>query len=146
MKILLIAMHICALYFVLQWLTNFEQAQKQAAEKHELILLNFSGSDWCSPCIRLRKEIFESESFNKKADGNLVLVDADFPRLKKNRLSEQLQKQNDRLAEKYNRDGHFPYTLLLDAKGNVLKSWEGYPREGATAFINELQTEINDNH
>lgn len=146
MKLLFIALHICTLVFVSPWLTDFDQAKKQAQEKHALILLNFSGSDWCGPCMRMHKEIFDSESFKQLAGDKLVLVNADFPRLKKNRLSTQQQQQNNQLAEKYNAEGHFPLTVLLDAKGNILKNWEGYPRQGTSAFINELQAAMNDNH
>ncbi|MCR5861307.1 thioredoxin family protein [Flavobacterium sp. J372] len=64
----------------LQWGTDFESAKKTARDKHELILVNFSGSDWCAPCIQTRKEYFESEAFEKFAADNLVLVNADFPR------------------------------------------------------------------
>ena len=68
------------------WETDFENAKKKAEKEHKLILLNFSGSDWCGPCIRLKKEIFQSNSFINYADSNLVLVNADFPRNKKNKL------------------------------------------------------------
>ncbi len=61
------------------WQPDFETAKQKAKEKHELILLNFSGSDWCGPCMRMRKEIFENEQFYKMADTTLILVNADFP-------------------------------------------------------------------
>ena len=77
---------------------NFETAKKIAKEKHELILLNFSGSDWCGPCMRLRKEILESDVFTKMADTSLVMINADFPRNKKNQLDAQTKKQNDALG------------------------------------------------
>ena len=94
-------------------------------------MLNFSGSDWCVPCINLRREIFESTSFKEFADNNLVLLNADFPRLKKNQLSKDQQKKNDQLADKYNPQGHFPYTLLLDAEGKVINAWDGLPKATA---------------
>src|SRR5258705_691249 len=84
------------------WQTDCEKAKVEAKAENKLILLNFSGSDWCGPCIRLKKDIFDSETFMKYADENLVLVNADFPRLKKNMLSKELQKQNESLADTYN--------------------------------------------
>jgi thioredoxin-related protein len=120
------------------WLTNFSDAQKIAVDKHQLILLNFSGSDWCGNCIRLRKEIFESDTFVHFADSNLVLVNADFPRSSKNKLGAEQVKLNDALADKYNPDGNFPYTLLLDANGRVLKTWNGFPDEDSVGFVTEL--------
>src|SRR6478609_4759445 len=103
------------------WQTDFEKAKAQAKSENKVMLLNFSGSDWCGPCIRLKKDIFDSETFIKYADENLVLVNADFPRLKKNILSKQQQKQNESLADTYNSSGAFPLTLLLNADGRILK-------------------------
>lgn len=125
------------------WDTNFENAKKQAAKEHKLILLNFSGSDWCGPCIRLHDEIFESATFKNFADNNLVLVNADFPRLKKNQLSKEQQKSNDKLADKYNPEGIFPFTVLMNADGTVIKSWEGYPNETAEQFTKGLNDLID---
>ncbi|MEO5893499.1 MAG: thioredoxin family protein [Ferruginibacter sp.] len=109
------------------WLTNFNEAKKAASAKHELILLNFSGSDWCGPCIRLRKEIFESKEFVDFSTPNLVLVNADFPRSNKNKLSIEQVKLNESLADIYNSNGKFPLTLLLDENGRVIKEWDGFP-------------------
>jgi len=122
-----------------EWNTSFEQAKVKAANENKLILLNFSGSDWCGPCIKLHKDIFDSEAFVEYAKRNLVLVNADFPRSKKNMPSKEQVKANEALAEKYNSKGVFPYTLLLDANGKVLKSWEGYPKLSAEEFIDELK-------
>jgi len=121
------------------WETDFEKAQKTAAEEHKLILLNFSGSDWCIPCIRLHKELFEDDSFKDFAKENLILVDADFPRLKKNQLSKEQQKKNEALAEKYNPQGSFPLTLLVNARGEVLQSWDGYIEMPPDLFISAIK-------
>ena len=116
------------------WEPKFENAKKIAKEKNHLILLNFSGSDWCGPCIRMHKEIFGDAEFLKMAEQNLVMVNADFPRNKKNQLPSDLKKQNEALAETYNPGGRFPYTLLLNAEGKVLKTWEGMPEETPAQF------------
>ncbi|MBB6238994.1 thioredoxin-related protein [Pedobacter sp. AK013] len=120
------------------WMGNFTEAQKQAKATHKQILINFSGSDWCGPCIRLRKEILESESFEQYATTNLILVRADFPRQKKNQLTKEQIKLNESLAEVYNKDGKFPYTLLVDENGKVLKTWDGFPDESPLTFVSEL--------
>lgn len=121
------------------WSTDIEKAKKAAAQDKKLIVLNFSGSDWCIPCIKMKKEIFESSAFTSYASKNLVLVRADFPRLKKNKLDKKLAESNQALAEKYNPKGKFPFTVLLDANGAVLKSWEGLPQGNAEAFVNSLK-------
>ncbi|NVM65214.1 thioredoxin-related protein [Mucilaginibacter sp. SG538B] len=121
------------------WLGDFKKAQTEAATSHKLIVINFSGSDWCGPCIRLRKEILESEKFNDFAADKLVLVRADFPRQKKNQLSKEQVQLNEALADKYNPDGKFPFTLLVDEHGKVLKEWDGYPNESAEQFIDQIK-------
>src|SRR5579871_2365800 len=110
-----------------QWHLNMEEAQQIALKEHRYILLNFSGSDWCGPCILLRKQVFDDAGFASTADSLLVLVNADFPRMKKNQLPKEQQQANDRLADRYNPQGKFPLTLLLRADGKVVKQWEGNP-------------------
>ncbi len=107
------------------WKTDFAKAREKAREEHKYILLNFSGSDWCIPCMRTKKEIFDKEPFSGFADTNLVLVNADFPRMKKDGLSKAQEKENESLAEQYNKEGAFPLTLLLDANGKVVREWKG---------------------
>ncbi len=125
-----------------EWQHNLEDAKKIAGTDHKYILLNFSGSDWCGPCIRMRKEIFEVDVFKKMADTELILVNADFPRNKKNQPSVSQQKTNDEMADLYNRKGIFPYTLLLDSQGKVLKTWEGFPDESAESFTLDIRNEM----
>ena len=129
------------LFFLIpiQWEPNFEHAKKLAKEKNELILLNFSGSDWCVPCIGLHKEFLESEVFSEFSSKNLILVNADFPRRKKNEVSSEQNKRNEALAEQYNKNGVFPLTLLLNSEGKVLKTWEGKPKVSVEEWIKEIQ-------
>ena len=142
-------MKILALYFLLlfvpkmEWQGDFEAAKTQAAKEHKLILINFSGSDWCGPCIRLRSEILESAKFEDYAAGHLVLVRADFPRQKKNMPAKDQVKRNEALADKYNADGKFPYTLLVDEKGKVLKAWDGFPNESPDQFVSDISTIVD---
>ena len=125
-----------------QWLADFTSAKTEAKNEKKHIIVNFSGSDWCGPCIRMHKEIFDTEDFTAYAKENLVLVRADFPRLKKNQLpAEQLKKNND-LAIKYNPDGDFPLTVLLDADGKVIKEWKGYQNVSPKDFVEQINDAI----
>ena len=91
MRILLVTLFSSILFSAGTWETDFKKAKQSAQSEHKLILLNFSGSDWCGPCIRMHKEIFEGNAFTQYAGENLVLVNADFPRLKKHELSKDQQ-------------------------------------------------------
>lgn len=126
------------------WHYNLDEARQLARQQNKLLLLNFSGSDWCGPCIELRKQILDNPEFLRMADTSLILVNADFPRSKKNQPSAQQQKLNDAMADKYNSQGKFPYTLLLNADGKVLKAWEGLPKESAEEFTADVRAAIDD--
>ena len=125
-----------------EWLVNFNTAKDLAARDHKYILISFSGSDWCAPCIKMKKEVFENETFLDLAERKLVLVRADFPRSKKNQLPAEQIKHNEGLAEKYNSAGKFPFTVLVDSQGNVIKEWDGYVFGSHEKFIKDLSITI----
>ncbi len=125
-----------------EWHNSLDEAKQIAKKEHKYILLSFSGSDWCGPCIRMHKEIFGSDAFSSLASSNLVLVNADFPRLKKNQLSKKQQDINNAMADQYNSQGAFPYTVLLDAEGKILKSWDGLPTSKPEEFCSEVKEAI----
>lgn len=137
MKIILVTLLLSFTTPIL-WNGNFNNTIKQAKASDKNVLINFSGSDWCGPCIRLKREIFESDAFADYAGENLLLVRADFPRQKKNKLSAEQVKLNESLAERYNPSGKFPYTVLVDENGKILKSWDGLPKESAKEFVKEI--------
>lgn len=120
------------------WLTNLEEAQIQAKKQGKLILLNFSGSDWCGNCKRLHKTLFESAEFQTYSTKNLILLNLDFPAKKKNRLSKEQSEYNDKLAEKYNKKGVFPQVFVLDSDGKVVGNLE-YPQKDPQTYINTLK-------
>lgn len=120
------------------WLSDFNEAKALATKNQQYILINFAGTDWCGPCITMRKEIFGNGAFADYAGKHLVLVRADFPRLKKNLPSKEQMAKNEELAARYNTDGKFPYTVLVNANGKVLKQWDGLPDEKASAFVQDI--------
>jgi len=120
-----------------EWQTDFETAKKIATKKNLHIVLVFQGSDWCAPCIKLDREIWSSEEFKKYASTNFVLLKADFPRKKKNKLDSVQQKKNNSLMEKYNKNGFFPYVVLLDKNGRLLGS-TGYKKMKPKEYIKLL--------
>jgi thiol-disulfide isomerase/thioredoxin len=127
------------------WHYDLTEAEQLARQDHRHIILNFSGADWCGPCIRMHKEIFESQAFTQMADSQLVLVNADFPRMKKNQLSKKQQDLNNAMADKYNPEGKFPLTLLLTEDGKVIRAWDGLPNMTAEAFTAQVREIITNN-
>jgi thioredoxin-related protein len=125
------------------WQHNLNDAFAQAQKEHKYVLLNFSGSDWCGPCIKMHRDIFDNTTFEKYASTELVLVNADFPRQKKNQLSSAQQAINNSIADKYNTQGSFPLTVLLNDKGKVVKTWDGYPKVTINEFIADIAAAID---
>ncbi|WP_425075484.1 thioredoxin family protein [Psychroserpens sp. S379A] len=124
-----------------EWLTDFEKAKSIAAKENKTIVLTFQGSDWCAPCIKLDKEIWQTEEFQNYAKGHFVMLKADFPKRKKNALSETQQAHNNALAEKFNRNGYFPYVVVLNSEGTMLGS-TGYKKTTPSAYIKLLESFI----
>ena len=120
--------------FSQNWKNNIEEAKTEAKTSNKNILLVFSGSDWCAPCIKLDRTIFQTEVFKAEAAQKWVLVKADFPKKKGNLLSVELTNSNKKLAEKYNKEGNFPLVVLLDATGKTL-GMLGYKNVTPEAYI-----------
>lgn len=118
------------------WKTNYDEAITLASKENKNIILVFSGSDWCIPCKKLDKDILQSEEFKNYAAENWVLLKADFPKRKKNKLSEEQQAHNDMLAEKYK--GRFPLIVMLNANGKAIGRI-GYKKYSPIEYIEFLK-------
>jgi len=131
----------CTLFSVnaQDWQTDIDTAQKIASEKNKRIVLVFQGSDWCAPCIKLEKEIWDSEDFKEYAKENYVLLKADFPRKKKNKLSDIQQEKNNKLAEKFNPKGFFPRVVVLNKNAEIIGS-TGYKKITPSEYIKLLNS------
>jgi thioredoxin-related protein len=124
----------------LKWMTDLDKAKQEATTADKAILLYFSGSDWCSSCMRMKKEFISHPDFVQYATEKLVLVNADFPRNKANQLEKAQADKNAALAEKYDPKGVFPMLILMDKNGKVMKEWAGVPKGSAPDFVKELTT------
>lgn len=120
-----------------EWLTNIEEAKKEAKAKNRNIILVFQGSDWCAPCMKLDKNVWSTDQFKSFAKENFVLLQADFPRKRQNKLSKEQEAHNGKLFEKYNTRGSFPYVAVLNAKGKLIGT-SGYKNIAVEDYIKEL--------
>ena len=118
----------------MQWLTDLPKAQAQAKSEKKLVMLDFTGSDWCGWCIKLHNEVFSKPEFSEYAKKNLILVEVDFPQ--KKQQAEQLKKANAALQEKYKIEG-YPTIIVLHDQGKKVGEL-GYQPGGPKAFIAEL--------
>jgi thioredoxin-related protein len=127
--------------FAQNWQTNFEQVKAQALNEDKSIVLVFSGSDWCAPCIKLDKTVWQSEAFKNEAEKNWIIYKADFPKKKANQLAVEMTEQNKKLAEKYNKNGSFPLVVILDKNAKVL-GMTGFKNVSAEEYIKIIQSFI----
>lgn len=125
-----------------EWQHNLSDAEKEAAVQNKNILLVFSGSDWCGPCIKLDKIVWQSDVFKAESKKHWVLVKADFPKKKANSLSPELAENNEKLAEIYNKEGNFPLVVLLDKNGKVIGK-KGFVNVSAEDYINGIHSMEN---
>ena len=114
------------------WSTNYDESLKKAATENRMVLLEFTGSDWCPPCKKQAADVFAQPDFEEFASANLVPVKLDFPR--RAEQSEEQKTANQALAQKYKVEG-FPTVILLDSKGAELAREVGYGGGGVPAFI-----------
>ena len=117
------------------WLNDVPAAQKKAADEHKLVMMDFTGSDWCGWCIKLHEEVFSKPEFKTYAAKNLILVELDFPR--KKAQDKELKKANHALQKQYNIEG-YPTIVVLNGAGKEVGRL-GYMEGGPKAFIGKLE-------
>ena len=117
------------------WINDFEKAKEIAAKEKKDILIDFTGSDWCGWCIKLKDEVFSKEHFKKEAPKKFVLLEIDFPR-DKSKMSEETIKQNDEMAKQFEIKG-YPTIMLTNAKGQPYGQ-TGYRDGGPEKYIEHL--------
>jgi protein disulfide-isomerase len=118
------------------WLNDYKKAQQEAKSTNKVLLLNFTGSDWCGWCIKFDREVLSKPQFKDYARDNLVLVELDFPRAKAQNA--ELRKQNRELAQQYEVVG-FPTIIVVNSDGQKLWEFDGYFPGGPEAFVEQLQ-------
>ncbi len=139
----------CAIYFInVQYvpaqtiLTDYNQSIARAKVEKKQVLMVFSGSDWCKPCIQLKKDIFLSATFRTYMMDKLIFLELDFPYKKSNQLSKEQTKHNEELAERFNEGGSFPKVILIDPNENVLISINYKKDMRPEEFIAEIDNGI----
>ena len=118
------------------WGDDLAAAKAQAAKNNKLVFVDFTGSDWCPPCMALHDHVLTQKAFLDFAEKNLELVVIDFPKNKP--LDEKVELANRALAEEY-KIGSFPTVLVLDVDGSVVHREEGFGNKNAQAYTKDLK-------
>lgn len=119
------------------WTADFEAGLAQAKKENKAVLVEFTGSDWCPPCIMMRKNVFSKKEFVESASKNFVLVELDFPNKDK-----ELKKKNQPYAEKYKIEG-YPTVILMDADGKEFNRFYASEFPKIEDFLAHLQKQLN---
>lgn len=120
------------------WHDSLEDATAEAQQSGKLILADFTGSDWCGWCVKLKKDVFEKPEFASWANENVVLLELDYPKRSKQPIA--IKEQNQKLAQRYNIES-YPTILLLDADGNV-QAKMGY-QDSPSKWIQLCDNQLN---
>lgn len=120
-----------------EWFNNLEDAKLKATEENKNIVVVFQGSDWCTPCIKLDREIWSSKSFKQLAEKHFVMVRADFPKKKANKPTKDQQAKNNQLAEKFNNNGFFPFVVVIEPDEKILGSM-GYEKTTPELYYKKM--------
>ncbi len=118
------------------WLTDLPKAEAQAKAENKIVLMDFTGSDWCGWCIKFQKEVLDTPEFQAYAAKNVVLVELDYPHKKVQ--ADDLKKANAALNKKYDVHG-YPTLVVLDKGGKEIGRQVGYSEGGPQAFIAKLE-------
>jgi thioredoxin-related protein len=119
-----------------KWHTDLPEAQALARKEKKLVFMDFTGSDWCGWCMKLKQEVFSTPEFNNYARTNLVLVEVDLPRFKP--MSPEVLAKNAKLQEQYRAEG-FPTIVVLDAAGHEVWRLGGYAEAKPAQWIMTLE-------
>lgn len=118
------------------WLTDMEKAQATAKEEKKMLLMDFTGSDWCPPCKALHSKVLTSKEFVDYAKENLVLLEVDFPHQKQ--LPPGQSEANEALRKRFKVEG-FPTIIVLDSNGKELSKEVGYSGESPKEFVAKIK-------
>jgi protein disulfide-isomerase len=133
--IILLAWAVASAAYADPWTTDYEKAVEVAKEENKLLLLNFSGSDWCHWCMKLDEEVFSEKEFEKFAENTLVCVLLDSPRgiRRSSKRSADIASMKSRFQVR-----GFPTIILVDADEEEIGRL-GYKPGGAEPYVERLR-------
>lgn len=127
------------------WLTDYETALANAESEDKNVLVYFTGSDWCAPCKMLKKDFFETSTFQTISE-DYILLYIDIP-MNRNLISAEQLAHNKEVSSRLNRRNSVPLLTILDPTGKELGAYAGYNRNGGTekhiALLKKFQPKTN---
>jgi thioredoxin-related protein len=124
------------------WYADYDKAVEAAKAQNKNLFVDFTGSDWCSWCIKLHEEVFAHPEFLEPIRKSFVLVALDFPRGEEAKSKVPNPERNAALQQKYDVRG-FPTILLITPEGEVFGR-TGYRAGGAVKYMEHLDSAAKD--
>ncbi len=119
-----------------EWMTDLDKAKAIAKKENKLVFIDFTGSDWCPPCIKLKKDVLSTAEFAKYAKEKFVLVELDYPRSKEQ--SVELKAANRELQQQFKIKG-FPTVVILDGEGKEVLRKVGFGGEDIAGYLKQFE-------
>ena len=123
-----------------EWIVDFNEAKVIAEKEGKDILAEFTGSDWCPWCIKLKKEVMDQEAFKNEASKQYVLLELDYPQKKPQ--AENIKKLNKMLAERFALEP-LPTVIMIDSKGRAYARTGQYQPGGIEKWLGILASTRN---
>jgi len=120
------------------WFSNYDEAIIYAKQSKLPVLMIFAGTDWCEPCMALKKYVINTDRFQEYYPSRFSVLYLEFPVKEKNKLPDPVFKHNEELAKKFNPNGYFPNLVFIDASGNLLATFS-YNFQTTSRFIKECE-------
>ena len=118
------------------WMTNIDAAKKLSVKENKPLFVEFTGSDWCPPCMMMEKNVFSKDAFKSGAEKDFILVKIDIPNSDK-----KLKEKNQKVLEEYNVSG-VPTVVLFDAKGDEFSRFTASEFSSVDKMLDELSRQL----
>jgi thioredoxin-related protein len=125
------------------WESNFDVAKQKSINESKIMLIHFVHKSRDAKNVKLEKETFETSEFAAYANNHLVLLKID---LGVDQMSSEKQfSHNAIIRERYSSGAIAPFTIITDADGKVLKTWNHKQSLKSSDLISAIQTTIEAN-
>lgn len=118
------------------WFTNISKAKAEAQKENKALFVEFTGSDWCPPCMMMEKAVFSKKSFKSGAEKDFVLVKIDIPNKDK-----ALRRKNEKVLDKYKVQG-VPTVILMDKNGKEFSRFTASAYNTVPKMLTELKKQL----
>ena len=117
-------------------MTNVDDALAKGKKDKKPVLVEFTGSDWCPPCIMMHKKVFSKKEFVSKASEKFILVKIDIPKADK-----KLSEKNQKVLQKYKVQG-VPTVVLFGEDGKEFNRFTASQFPDVSKFLAHLDSAL----